>query len=158
MFSSFQAAWMKLTNTMIPLLTDAYGDVCRPLIVILAGDGFLSDQLEAKLALEPQDASVWEAVPLSYSIERRPRVATTLFVYFCKDTFLRRGYLISGCNSSKPSTFHHVPKNIKELRNPRISCCHNYQSSDLINPQQKIVPNQCSINPCLLKRTQMFQA
>lgn len=50
--------WMKLTDTMIPLLTDAYGDVRRPLIVILAGDGFLSDQLEAKLALKPQDASV----------------------------------------------------------------------------------------------------
>lgn len=156
MLSSFEATWMKLADTVIPLLTDAYGDVCRPLIVVLAGDGFLSDQLEAKLALKPQDASVWEAVPLSYSIERRPRVPTTLFVYFCKDTFFRRGYLISGRNSSKPSTFHRVPKNIKELRNPRISCCHNYQSCALINPQQKIVPNQRSINSRLLKRTQMF--
>lgn len=70
---------------MILILTYAYGDVCWPLIVVLAGDGFLSNKLEAKLALKPQDSSVWEAVPFSYSIERRSRVATTLFVYFCKD-------------------------------------------------------------------------
>lgn len=40
------------------ILTYAYGDVSRPLIVVLAVDGFLSDQLEAKLALEPEDPSV----------------------------------------------------------------------------------------------------
>lgn len=71
---------------MIELLTYAYGDVCRPLIVVLAGDRSLADQLEAKLALESQDSSVEEAVALSYSVERSPGVTAALFVYFCKDT------------------------------------------------------------------------
>lgn len=71
---------------MILILTYAYGDVCWPLIVVLAGDSFLSNQLEAKLALKPQDSSIWEAVPFSYSVERSSRVTATLFVYFCKNT------------------------------------------------------------------------
>lgn len=71
---------------IVLILTYAYGDVCRPLIVVLAGDCFLSNQLEAKLALKPEDTSVWKAIPFSYSIERSSRVTTTLFVYFCEDT------------------------------------------------------------------------
>lgn len=70
---------------IILILTYAYGDVCWPLIVVLAGDCSLSNQLEAKLALESEDSAVGKAVPFSYSVERSSRVATTLFVYFYKD-------------------------------------------------------------------------
>lgn len=71
---------------MILILTYAYGDICRPLIVVLAGDGFFSDQLKAELALESQDSSVRKVVTFSYSIERSSRVPATLFVYFWNDT------------------------------------------------------------------------
>lgn len=37
---------------VILILTNAYWDVCRPLIVVLAGNCFLSNQFEAKLALK----------------------------------------------------------------------------------------------------------
>lgn len=43
---------------LLLVLTYTYGYVCRPLVVILAGDGFFSDQLKAKLALKPQDSPV----------------------------------------------------------------------------------------------------
>lgn len=46
------------------VLTDADGDVGGPLVVVLAGDDLLPDQLEAELALEPQDAAVQETVAL----------------------------------------------------------------------------------------------
>lgn len=40
------------------ILTYADGDVCGPLVVVLAGDCSLTNQLKAKLALKPQDSSV----------------------------------------------------------------------------------------------------
>ena len=64
-------------------LTDAHGDVGRPLVVVLAGDGPLTNQLEAKLALEAKHIPVEEAVALPDAIQRRPRVSTALLVDFC---------------------------------------------------------------------------
>lgn len=90
---------------MIWILTYAYGDVRWPLIVVLARDRFLSNQLKAKLALKPQDSSVWEAVPFSYSIERSSGVTTTFFIYFCKDT-VSDGDILT-------SFIHWCPKTIK---------------------------------------------
>lgn len=65
-------------------LTDADGDVGRPLVVVLAGDALLPDQLEAKLALKPQDAAVGEAVALAHAVQGRAGVAATLLVDFCR--------------------------------------------------------------------------
>lgn len=45
-------------NTTIFILTYADGDVCRPLVVVLAGDCSLANQLKAKLTLKPQDSSI----------------------------------------------------------------------------------------------------
>lgn len=76
---------MEPPNTMIFILTYADGDVCGPLVVVLAGDCSLAYQLKAKLTLKPQDSSIWEVLPFSNAIERSPRVSTTLFVYFWKE-------------------------------------------------------------------------
>lgn len=72
-------------NTTTLILTYADGDVCGPLIVVLAGDCSLADQLKAKLTLKPQDSSIREVLPFSNAIERSPRVSTTLFVDFWKE-------------------------------------------------------------------------
>lgn len=69
-------------NTTTLILTYADGDVCGPLIVVLAGDCSLADQLKAKLTLKPQDSSIREVLPFSNAIERSPRVSATLFVDF----------------------------------------------------------------------------
>lgn len=68
------------------ILTNAHGDVGRPLVVILACYGPLPDELKPKLTLEAQDAPIQEAVTFPYSIEGRTRVPTTLLVDLCKHT------------------------------------------------------------------------
>lgn len=45
-------------NSRIFILTYADGDVCGPLVVVLAGDCSLANQLEAELTLKPQDSSI----------------------------------------------------------------------------------------------------
>ena len=49
--NSYQATDQDVERSDV-MLTNAYGDVGRPLVVVLAGNGFLPNQLEAKLALE----------------------------------------------------------------------------------------------------------
>lgn len=86
-FSSIQCCHIPENQLQIILtLTYAYRDICRPLIVVLAGDRFFSNQLKPKLAFKSQDSSIWKVVTFSYSIERSSRVSTTLFVYFWNDT------------------------------------------------------------------------
>ena len=51
MTNSYQATDQDVERSDV-MLTNAYGDVGRPLVVVLAGNGFLPNQLEAKLALE----------------------------------------------------------------------------------------------------------
>lgn len=82
----FSDAFLKTTHTVIGILTNAYRDVCGPLVIVLAGDRFFSNQLKTKLALEPQDSPIGEVVTFSYSVERSSRVTTALFVYFWNDT------------------------------------------------------------------------
>lgn len=83
------------------LLTYADGDVCWPLVVVLAGDCSLSDQLKAKLTLKPQDSSVWEVLPFSNAIEGSPRVSTTLFVYFWKERVKMKDLWLSVITSTR---------------------------------------------------------
>lgn len=65
------------------ILTNAHGDVGRPLVVVLACYGPLPDEFKPKLTLEAQDAPIQEAVPFPYSIEGRTRIPTTLLVDLC---------------------------------------------------------------------------
>lgn len=86
-------------NTTTLILTYADGDVCGPLIVVLAGDCSLADQLKAKLTLKPQDPSIREVLPFSNAIERSARVSTALFVDFWKENKSQTERFLTFANS-----------------------------------------------------------
>lgn len=95
---------LELPNTTILILTYADGDVCWPLVVVLAGDRSFPNQLKAKLTLKPQDSSIWEVLPFPNAVEGSPRVSTALFVYFWRETvrkFEMNDFWVSVIKSTK---------------------------------------------------------
>jgi len=67
------------------LLTDADGDVGRPLVVVLTGYCFLSNELKSKLALKAQHVTIQETISISHSIQRGAWVPTALLVDFYRE-------------------------------------------------------------------------
>lgn len=64
-------------------LTNADGDVGRPLVVVLAGYHLFPYELKSKLALEAKNISVQKAAALLEAVQGRARVSTTFFVNLC---------------------------------------------------------------------------
>ena len=73
-----------LHTLQVQILTYANGDVSRPLVVVLTSDHPLSNQLKAKLALEPQHVPVQKPTALLEAIQRCAWIPTTLLINLCQ--------------------------------------------------------------------------
>lgn len=77
--------WSSSFYYLKPLLTDADRDVGGPLVVVLAGNGLLSNQFKAELTLKAQYISIRETISFPHPVERCARVATALLVNFYRE-------------------------------------------------------------------------